>query len=147
MLWELWCTRHSPADVRMHENFSKAREEAFKWTSSPLVRKEKAVPFLFAHQFPSRWIIISILLTLPDRSLGLKEVSVQGGDVWSGVSYGSLLEQRQFISTWGAGQIARIWHCPSGHLHPPLPRTLGSGWSLWESTGKSLLWAHLLFWG
>lgn len=44
-------------------------------------------------------------------------------------------------------QVARIHPRPGEHLCSPLPQTPGSGWYSRDSTGKSLLWAYLLFRG
>lgn len=107
--------------LEMLENWFRVREEVFKQTTLYLFRKEKAVSFLCAHQFPYRWKIISTLLTLPDRKLKTKEVSVQGEKrAKQNHSYGSPLGQRWFMSTWRISQIARIHPHPGG---APLPTT------------------------
>lgn len=90
-----------------------------------------------SHQFSSRWIITSTLLTLPDRNLGTKEVRVRGENVQSQINVR--------VHLWGRGDSlapgmrARLQeYSPAqmGISTHHCPQTPGSRWSSWDSAGK-----------
>lgn len=109
------------------------REGAFKQTTLHLGKKNQFL-FLLAFQFPSRRIIISTLLTLPDRNLGTTEKKRAKPSHRSG----SPLRHGRFSSSWGASQVSRVLPRPVGPSGPTARDTglkavaVGERWrSLW----------------
>ena len=138
--------RHSPGNAGNHENFLKVREEAFKQTILYLVRKEKATPFYICASL-SIQVNHLIFFILPDRNWGLKEVSgvrsrVCKAESQSWFAFGAEAIREDLESWQGCRKMASpSWAPPPAHCSRHQTQDPGDG------SGKSLLWAHLLFRG